>query len=128
VIAVLLAWAAALAPSPELPLAPTSTIAQVRADPERWDGRWVRVEGWITRCTVLDCALVDRPDGKGQRLGFESSAGFDDWIQSSLPARVIVVARIDARCLIGICTDRAPDLREAHVQLSRRNIHFPKKD
>ena len=111
----------ALAPA-DFPAAAPLTIEQVRADPHYWDGKWVRLEGYIHRCSRLDCVLAERPGNGGMSLSFEAAPAFDAWIAPQLPAKVEVTARIEAGCLLQICTDRAPDLQQVHVVTLGANL------
>jgi hypothetical protein len=92
------------------------TIEQVRADPRKWDGKWVRFQGYMHHCSRLDCAVAERPRNGGMLLSFESAETFDKWITPQLPAKVEVTARIDAGCLVNFCIDRAPQLRQVYVE------------
>ena len=121
-IAALLLAAADL--PPDFPKGTPTTIEEVRRDPRSWDGQWVRIEGWMHRCNRLDCVVSERPRNQGMHLGFESAETFDQWIGPLLPAEVVVVARVDAGCLINICLDRAPHLRDPHVQTMRWNVNL----
>jgi hypothetical protein len=58
-------------------------------------------------------------------LSFESQKTFDDWVKPMLPVRVRVTARIDAACLVELCTDRAPVLRGMIVEALQPNAKFP---
>ena len=124
-IAALLLAAADLPPN--FPKGTPTTIEEVRRDPRRWDGKWVQLEGWVHRCNRLDCSVAERPRNGGLTLGFESADSFDKWIGPLLPAQVIVVARVDAQCLVNICTDRAPHLRDPFVQTVRWNVNLPQE-
>lgn len=121
-IAALLLAAADLPPG--FPTGTPTTIEDIRRDPRRWDGQWVQVEGWVHRCSQLDCALSERPANQGMSLGFGGDQGFDHWMSAHLPAQVIVVARVDSTCLINICTDRTAVLRDPHVQTVRWNVNL----
>ncbi len=111
----------AVAP-PNFPAATPLTIEQVRADPRRWHGQWVRVQGYIHRCSSMDCALSERAGNGGLSLSFASAPSFDAWIAPQLPAKVEVTARLDATCLIDLCTDRAPVLQQVYVETMAANI------
>ena len=111
----------ALAP-PNFPAATPLTIEQVRADPRRWDGKWVRVRGFVHRCSALDCMLAEGPRNRGMSLSFAAAPSFDAWIAPQLPAEVEVTARIDANCLLNVCTDRAPVLQQVYVETIAANI------
>ena len=111
----------ALAPA-NFPAATPVTIEQVRADPRRWNGQWVRLQGFVHRCSPLDCVLAEFPRNGGMVVSFASAPTFDAWIAPQLPAKVEVTARIDAGCLINICTDRAPVLQQVYVETMAANI------
>jgi hypothetical protein len=111
----------AVAPA-NFPAATPLTIEQVRADPRRWHGQWVRLQGFVHRCSRLDCALAEFPRGGGMVLSFASQPSFDSWIAPQLPAKVEVTARIDAGCLVDLCTDRAPVLQQVYVETMAANI------
>ena len=111
----------AIAP-PNFPAATPLTIEQVRADPRRWDGQWVRVQGYVHRCSEGDCVLAEFPRNGGLFLSFASAPTFDAWIGPQLPAKVEVTARIDAGCLVNICTGRAPVLQQVYVETMAANI------
>ena len=113
---------------PNFPKAVPLTIEQVHADPRRWDGQWIQVEGWMQRCIRLDCVVAERPNNQGMVLSFASADGFDGWIAKLLPAKVVVVARLNAACLVGLCTDRAPVLNEPFVMTLRWNVNDPAKE
>jgi len=106
----------------DFPKAASVTIAQVRADPRAWDGKWVRFDGYIDRCSRLSCHVAAQPGDAKMTLSFDSSDSFDEWIGPQLPARVQVTARIDSTCLIGFCTDRAPELRLFYVDVLTANL------
>ena len=112
---------------PNFPKGTPATIEQVRADPRRWDGKWVQVEGWMHRCSALDCVLSERPRNQGFLLGFAPADSFDRWVQPLLPAKVVVVARIDAECLINVCVGRPPVLRDPYVMTTRWNVDLDKE-
>ena len=110
----------AMAPA-NFPAATPLTIEQVRADPRRWHGQWVRLQGYVQRCNRLDCVLAEFPRNGGMVLSFASAPTFDAWIAPQLPARIEVTARIDAGCLINFCTDRAPVLQQVYVETMAAN-------
>lgn len=91
-----------------------TTIAAIRAAPRKFDGKVVRLNGWINRCAALSCAIEERatnaPGGAGQRLSIATDAKFDAVVAPIAPTPVEFDARVDAACLIQVCTDRAPVL------------------
>ena len=114
---ILLAATVALA---QLELAPEqakpveTSIAAIRANPKRFDGRVVRLHGYVNRCQRLDCSISERPatasNGAGQGLSIASDDKFDARIASLIPTYVEFDARFSAQCLVDVCTDRAPVL------------------
>lgn len=109
-----------LALGPVAPLAApadplVTTIAAIRADPSRFDGRIVRLSGWVNRCQPLSCGIEEQassaPGGAGRRLSIASNARFDSIVGPLLPTPVEFDARFDAGCITNqVCTDRAPVL------------------
>jgi hypothetical protein len=129
IAALLLATAA----TPPIPPATPVTIEDLLRDPRRWDGKWVRLEGWINRCRLTDCALAEtlaaRPINQGMTLSFEGQPSFDAWVRPFLPLRARVTARIDAACLVDqVCIDRAPVLRGMIVEALQTQQKFPDED
>lgn len=114
---------------PAIPPATPTTIEEIRRDPRRWHGKWVRLEGWINRCWSTDCTLAERlaarPINQGMTLSFEGQKTFDAWVKPMLPLRARVTARIDSACLVDVCLDRAPVLRGMIVEALQPNAKFP---
>lgn len=100
--------------APEQPKPVPATIAQLHADPKRFDGQVVRVQGYISRCDPLDCSIAEHaqnaPGGTGQSLSVAPDPTFDATLKPLLPTYVEFDARFDARCLSITCTGRAPEL------------------
>jgi hypothetical protein len=101
---------AQITPLPAPPEPIVTTIAAVRANPKKFDGQVVRLHGYVNRCSALDCAITESPGGAGQLLSIAPNAKFDATITPLLPTYVEFDARVDAACLIQVCTDRAPVL------------------
>ena len=124
----ILALLAATVAQPHIPPATPLTIEDVRRDPRRWDGQWIRIEGWINRCWSTDCTIAERvsesPGNQGMALSFETQRSFDQWVRPMLPLRARVTARIDATCLLEVCLDRAPVLRGMIVEPLQPNAKF----
>lgn len=92
-----------------------TTIAAIRADPRKFDGKVVRLSGWVNRCVALSCGIEERaasaPGGAGQRLSIAADAKFDAIVAPIAPTPVEFDARLDAGCLtVQVCSDRAPVL------------------
>ena len=92
-----------------------TTIAAIRADPRKFDGKVVRLSGWVNRCISLSCGIDERaataPAGAGQRLSIAGDAKFDAIVAPLAPTPVEFDARVNARCLTtAVCSDRAPVL------------------
>ena len=105
---------AQLAPVPADPKPIATTIAAIRANPKRFDGRIVRLHGYVNSCQRLGCAIEERPP---TAPGGPGDPKFDATITPLLPTYVEFDARVDAKCLvpatdktITICSDRAPML------------------
>jgi hypothetical protein len=101
------------APAPAMPIA--TTIAAIHANPSKFDGRVVRLQGWVNKCQPLSCAIEEHaarsPGGAGQGVSIAADSKFDGTIGPLLPTYVEFDARLDATCLTTTgCTDRAPIL------------------
>ena len=115
---------------PHIPQATPLTIEQVRADPRRWHGKWVKLEGWVNRCLSRECQISERlaarRTNEGMGLSFEEQPSFDKWAAPMLPFKGRVTARVDATCLAdSVCLGRAPVLREMIVEAIETNLKFP---
>jgi len=123
IVAMLLAAAPA-----NFPPAERATIAHIYADPMAWDARWVRLQGWVDSCNRLSCRLYEGPRKAGLSLSFEAIETFDEWLKPQLPAEIEVTAYVDATCIRGVCTDRAPELRRMHAESIRPNANVIYKE
>src|ERR1700747_3821824 len=105
---------AQIVPAPEEPRPVATSIAAIRANPKKFDGQLVRLHGYVNHCQPLDCSVEERPatapGGAGEGLSITGDAKVDGTITPLLPTYVEFDARLDARCLISSCTDRAPAL------------------
>ena len=107
------------APPPEPPVA--TTIAALRASPGKFNGRVVRLRGWVNACQSLSCSIDERPatspEGRGAHLSIGSDAKFDAVVKPLAPTFVELDASFDSSCLTtSICTDRAPILRVVQLR------------
>ena len=111
-IAALLLAAVPIAPQAPKPI--VTTIAALRHDPKAFDGKTVRVHGWVNRCAASGCMIDERPasspQGAGQSLSIAGNAKFDSVIPPLTPTYVEVDAQFDAQCLIASCPTPAPEL------------------
>jgi hypothetical protein len=112
VIAVALMMAQ-LAPAEPKPVA--TTIAAIRANPKRIDGRVVRLHGWVNQCKPLTCWIEERAataqGGPGAHLSIATDPKFDATVRPLIPTYVEFDARFSATCLTTqVCLDRAPEL------------------
>lgn len=111
-IAALLLAAIPIAPQAPKPI--ETTIAALRRDPRAFDGKIVRVHGWVNRCQATGCLIDERPAtslrGAGQSLAIGGNAKFESTIPPITPTYVEVDAQFDAHCLIAACTTPAPEL------------------
>ena len=102
----------ALAPAEPKPV--STTIAAIRANPKKFDGQVVRLQGWVNACQPQSCAIDERPatspGGAGERLSIGENKKFDDTIRPLLPTYVEFDARLNAQCLAGTCGDQAAAL------------------
>jgi hypothetical protein len=100
--------------APQAPKPVETTIAALRHDPKAFDGKIVRVHGWVNRCDATTCNIDERPasspQGAGESLSIAGNAKFDSTVRPLAPTFVEVDAQFDAHCLIASCTDRAPEL------------------
>ena len=106
---------AQMAPMPSVPKPIPATIAAIRANPRKFDGRVVRLHGWVNHCERLSCSIDERaanaPGGPGQHLSIASNQKFDATIAPLLPTYVEFDAQVSAQCLTAsVCSDRAPEL------------------
>lgn len=105
---------AQIVPAPEEPKPVQTSIAAIRANPKRFDGQLVRLHGYVNHCRPLDCSVDERPatapGGSGQGLSIAGDAKFDATITPLLPTYVEFDARLNAQCLISVCSDHGPVL------------------
>jgi hypothetical protein len=106
---------AQVAPAQSSPKPIETNIAAIRANPHKFDGRVVRVRGWINRCRGRDCSIQERPleapGGPGELLTIADDSKFDATIGPLLPTYVEFDARFDAACITtNVCLGRAPVL------------------
>lgn len=104
-IAALLLAAVPIAPQAPKPI--ETTIAALRHDPKAFDGKIVRVHGWVNRCDATTCLIDERsatsPQGSGQSLSIGGNAKFDSTVRPLAPTYVEVDAQFDAQCLTASC-------------------------
>lgn len=105
-------------------------VAEVLPQIAAWDGRTVRVQGWLRCPGGFTCQLEPSatPD-------YEHSATID-YVKAMEPelialsgAQIVLVARVTAQCFgENICTDRGPDLIPLRVErVIVRPPHLVKK-
>ena len=101
-------------PVPQQTKPVVTTIAAVRANPRKFDGQVVRLQGYVNRCIASDCSIQEHPipsaTGPGDSLSIAPDAKFDAVITPLLPTYVEFDARLDAQCLIDVCVGRPPVL------------------
>ena len=111
-ITAMLLMAIPIAPPQPKPI--ETTIAELRHDPKAFDGKIVRVHGWVNRCDEENCQIDERPgsspQGAGNSLSIAGNTKFDSTVRPLVPTYVEVDAQFDARCLIASCPDRMPEL------------------
>jgi hypothetical protein len=101
-----------LAPGEPKPV--VTTIAAIRASPQKFDGQVVRLTGYVNAC-VATCSLDERaasaPGGAGAGLTFDPNKQFDDVVRPLLPTYVEFDARFSAGCDASqVCLDGLPHL------------------
>ncbi|HEU5067598.1 MAG TPA: hypothetical protein VFT61_05385 [Sphingomicrobium sp.] len=105
---------AAIPIAPQAPKPIETTIAALRHDPKAFDGKIVRVHGWVNRCDSTACLIDERPgsspQGAGESLSIAGNAKFDSTVPPLAPTYVEVDAQFDAQCLISACPTPAPEL------------------
>jgi hypothetical protein len=105
---------AQIVPAPEEPRPVVTTIAAIRANPKKFDGQLVRLDGYVNHCQPPDCSIEERPPtalgGAGEGLSIAGDAKFNATITPLLPTYVEFDARLNAQCLISACSDRTPVL------------------
>jgi hypothetical protein len=104
---------AQLAPAEPKPVA--TTIAAIRANPKKFDGRVVRLTGWVNQCKPLTCWIEERAasaaGGAGAHLSIATNPKFDATVRPLIPTKVEFDARFSATCQTAeVCLDRAPEL------------------
>ncbi len=116
---------AAAAPAAAGPVA--TNVDAIRAAPDAFEGKWVRLRGQIDQCTHFDCAICPEEATPANpqtqrclRLSWDRQRGSErergaDFDPVYRYASVDLVARFDGACLQGLCTDRASVLRDARV-------------
>ena len=111
-ITVMLLMAIPIAPPQPKPI--ETTIGALRHDPKAFDGKTVRVHGWVNRCDSSACLIDERPrsspQGAGQSLSIAGNAKFDSTVRPLAPTYIEVDAQFDAQCLISACPTPAPEL------------------
>ena len=106
---------AQIALAPEEPQPVATTIAAILANPGKFDGRLVRLHGFVNACQPLSCKIHERASnaagGEGQGLSIAADSKFDDVVRPLVPTYVEFDARFSAACRTGqLCADRAPEL------------------
>lgn len=112
---------AQITPVPADPKPIATTIAAIRANPKKFDGKIVRIHGYVNECMPRGCLIQERlaksASGAGAFLSIGTDPKFDTTIKSLIPTYVEFDARFDASCLTGnragvvtVCADRAPEL------------------
>jgi hypothetical protein len=105
---------AQIAPVPDEPKPIATTIAAIHADPKKFDGRIVRLHGYVNSCETASCNISERsktdPRGPGQELSIGKDEQFDRIIRPIVPTYVELDARVDASCILGPCLDRGSAL------------------
>ena len=103
-------------------------VPEVVANFAAYDGRTVRVRGWLDTCQMLSCGLFATKEealnrGYGEHmLSVGSTPDFDDQAVGRGPAEVIIVARVNSDCRSKfICMDRANELEPLAIKFLGKN-------
>jgi hypothetical protein len=106
-IAPLLLLAAQITPLADEPKPIATTIAAIRANPKKFDGRVVRLHGYVNACATATCEIDERlrtaAGGAGQGLTVAPDKKFDDVVRPLVPTYVEFDARVDAACIVTSC-------------------------
>ena len=94
--------------------APILTVNQVTDHIREFDGRVVRIKGWLEQCRGIECVLR----GRDHATLSIAKGPFDRQLDEDAPADVVLLAKVDATCYSGreICLDRTPDLQVIKVE------------
>ena len=102
-----LLFLAQITPLPDEPKPIATTIAAIRAHPKRFDGRVVRLHGYVTACATATCEIDERlrtaSGGAGQGLTVAPDKKFDEVVRPLVPTYVELDARVDAACILASC-------------------------
>jgi len=106
---------AQITPVPAEPKPIVTTIAAIRANPKKFDGKIVRIHGYVNKCEPAYCPIDEKPanspGGTGANLSIAANKKFDDTVKPLIPTYVELDARFSATCTTtAICTDRVPEL------------------
>ena len=114
------------AATPEAPIARCAsaicTVAEVKPNVVEWDGRELRVSGWLSGCHRTQvCQLKPNPDAPYEQT---LTIDFVERIEPALGRldgkRVVLLARVTDECSgENICVDRAPELIPLSVERAR---------
>jgi hypothetical protein len=110
-----------------------TTIAAVRAHPDRFAGKLIRLRGWINRCQSLSCSIdekrFDKRDEQGQSLSIGADEIFDSLVRDKTPVHVVIDAAFNPICLKDeVCLDRAPELGIIRAALDPTGDTLPTRD
>ena len=105
---------AQITPLPEEPKPVPTTIAAIRKDPKKFDGRIVRLHGYVNACEAASCNIDERlktaAGGPGDSLSIGKDPKFDSIVRPLLPTYVELDARVNASCILAPCLDRGDAL------------------
>jgi hypothetical protein len=103
------------------------TVPEITSSIAQFDGKTVRMRGWLDVCQDLSCGLFASKEAAIERqygehmLSIGSTPEFDDEAVGRGPAEVVIVARMSADCRTKyVCMDRAHDLRPIAIRFLRK--------
>jgi hypothetical protein len=106
-----LLFVAQVTPLPAEPAPIETSIAQIRANPKKFDDLVVRLKGWVNSCAGANCAIDERSaavaGGRGQSLSIAADQKFEEILRPLLPTYVEFDARVDASCVMAPCSSGA---------------------
>ncbi len=106
---------AQLAPTPVEPKPIATTISAIVANPPKFNGKIVRIHGWVNSCQGMSCPISERQvnaaDGPGASLSIADDKKVDDVIRPLVPTYVEFDAQVNSTCLVDrSCPTRTPIL------------------
>ena len=100
--------------APAEPKPISTTIAAIRANPTKFEGKIVRLHGWVNKCESATCDIDElpatSPGGAGASLSIGKDPKFDATIKPLVPTYVELDATVGDSCIVVPCLDRGSAL------------------